>query len=163
MRQQVILIKKQSIFVIIVVFMCLVSCFAVSSAAKTKTNNFLKFMKQNEITAKDLLNELDTVNFKDDEDCDDIFKPNKPDKKNSNDCTYANNCNNHGKCIDGKCVCDEGWTNYDCSISLCLNFCSDHGKCSNGKCICDEGYSGEDCSIISCPNDCNKHGRCVVR
>lgn len=32
-------------------------------------------------------------------------------------CAIFNNCNNNGKCVDGKCQCKEGWSNYDCSIS----------------------------------------------
>ncbi|XP_064612523.1 uncharacterized protein LOC135476426 [Liolophura sinensis] len=27
------------------------------------------------------------------------------------------NCNNHGKCVDGKCVCDEGFEEMDCSLN----------------------------------------------
>lgn len=109
----------------------------------------------------DILQELDNVNFKDQDDCDDIFKePTK--KKDDKDCKFANNCNGHGICKDGKCVCFDGWTSYDCSISLCINFCSNHGKCVGGKCICDAGYAGEDCSVMPCPNDCSNHGRCIV-
>lgn len=40
--------------------------------------------------------------------------------KQLNDCSYFNFCNKNGDCVDGKCVCKNGWTNYDCSISKFL-------------------------------------------
>ncbi|EGG17590.1 hypothetical protein DFA_08586 [Cavenderia fasciculata] len=33
------------------------------------------------------------------------------------DCkTKTNNCNGHGTCTNGQCLCDQGWTDFDCKI-----------------------------------------------
>ena len=32
----------------------------------------------------------------------------------------ATGCNGHGQCDEGRCVCEAGWTYYDCSISKSL-------------------------------------------
>ncbi|XP_072096758.1 tenascin isoform X6 [Mobula birostris] len=72
------------------------------------------------------------------------------------------NCNDRGTCIDGKCVCDSGFTGDDCGIvDSCPNDCSDQGRCINGACHCFEGYAGEDCSQELCPNNCSGQGICV--
>lgn len=155
--------------VVFVAFLTL-SSFIVLSQSKNSSNNsntnlkpLAKFSNQMGISPKQILDELDSINFKgDDDDCDDIFKEKKESIVVVKDCKFANNCNNHGECKDGKCICFDGWTSYDCSISLCVNFCSGHGKCLGGKCLCDPGYSGEDCSIVTCPNECSHNGRCIV-
>lgn len=36
---------------------------------------------------------------------------------NNDDCSVFNFCNGNGSCVNSKCVCNEGYTNYDCSIS----------------------------------------------
>jgi hypothetical protein len=28
-------------------------------------------------------------------------------------------CNGHGLCVDGKCVCDKGFTGTDCTKKIC--------------------------------------------
>ncbi|XP_059850448.1 tenascin-R-like isoform X7 [Hypanus sabinus] len=72
------------------------------------------------------------------------------------------NCNDRGTCIDGKCVCDAGFTGDDCGIDgSCPNDCSDQGRCINGVCSCFEGYAGEDCSQELCLNNCSGQGMCI--
>lgn len=63
----------------------------------------------------EILEELENSAYRNDlEDCDDNFF--KQNQKQC-DCSSFNNCNGHGQCHDCKCVCEPGWTNYDCSIS----------------------------------------------
>jgi hypothetical protein len=33
------------------------------------------------------------------------------------DCSNLNNCNGHGTCNNGVCICHGGWTGDSCSIS----------------------------------------------
>jgi len=40
---------------------------------------------------------------------------------NIEECKFLNYCSGNGKCEDGKCICDPGWMNYDCSISKYIN------------------------------------------
>ncbi|KAF7702544.1 uncharacterized protein LOC124392249 isoform X1 [Silurus meridionalis] len=72
-----------------------------------------------------------------------------------------NDCNDQGRCIDGKCVCFAGFSGPDCSVPDCPGDCSNKGKCVNGKCVCDPGFAGPDCSVKTCPNNCSNNGRCV--
>ncbi|KPP74773.1 Tenascin-X-like, partial [Scleropages formosus] len=72
-----------------------------------------------------------------------------------------NNCRDRGRCVNGKCECDTGFTGPDCSTKSCPNDCSDRGRCVNGKCVCNVGFMGQDCSLKSCPANCNNRGRCV--
>lgn len=70
-------------------------------------------------------------------------------------------CNNHGECDDGICMCEFGWHKSDCS-QQCPGFaedaeCNGNGYCvvntdSNVECVCDAFYYGMDCSV-HCPND----------
>lgn len=87
----------------------------------------------------------------------------KPGWKGEN-CTEPDcpaNCNDRGQCVDGRCVCEAGYTGDDCGLEdLCLNDCSDQGRCINGVCHCFEGYTGEDCSHEVCRVDCGEHGIC---
>ncbi|KAL2076980.1 hypothetical protein ACEWY4_027418 [Coilia grayii] len=70
-------------------------------------------------------------------------------------------CNDQGRCVDGRCVCFAGFTGEDCSKSACPDNCSDRGKCVNGQCVCDPGFTGPDCSTKACPDNCNNRGQCV--
>ncbi|TSK20282.1 Tenascin [Bagarius yarrelli] len=72
-----------------------------------------------------------------------------------------NDCNDQGRCVDGKCVCFPGFSGPDCSTPDCPRDCSKTGKCVNGKCVCDPGFTGPDCSIKACPKNCSSQGRCV--
>ncbi|XP_032905100.1 tenascin isoform X16 [Amblyraja radiata] len=87
----------------------------------------------------------------------------KPGWKGEN-CTEPDcpaNCNDRGQCVDGRCVCEAGYTGDDCGLEdLCLNDCSDQGRCMHGVCHCFEGYTGEDCSHEVCRVDCGEHGIC---
>ncbi|NXI42147.1 TENA protein, partial [Galbula dea] len=75
--------------------------------------------------------------------------------------TCPSDCNDQGKCVDGVCMCFEGYTGIDCSEELCPQGCSVHGRCVNGQCVCYEGFTGEDCSEPLCPHNCHNRGRCV--
>ncbi|XP_049620136.1 tenascin isoform X2 [Syngnathus scovelli] len=72
-----------------------------------------------------------------------------------------NDCQDQGRCLDGKCECFEGFSGYDCSTELCLLDCGDYGHCVEGACLCEEGFIGEDCSQTNCLNNCLGRGRCV--
>jgi hypothetical protein len=107
-------------------------------------------------------------------------------------------CSGHGTCATAgsstdptfrKCLCDNDWTGYDCSLRLCPKGrawfddptandvahgwaeCSNRGTCdrSNGKCKCDAGNTGVACDRTVCPQvsstdttvECNGRGRCM--
>ncbi|CAK6959636.1 tenascin isoform X2 [Scomber scombrus] len=71
-----------------------------------------------------------------------------------------NDCQDQGRCVDGKCECFEGFGGDDCGIELCLLNCGDYGHCVEGSCLCEEGFIGEDCSMTNCLNNCLGRGRC---
>ncbi|XP_064197742.1 tenascin-N isoform X2 [Anguilla rostrata] len=70
-------------------------------------------------------------------------------------------CNDNGRCVDGRCQCHAGYGGHDCSQLLCPNDCNDKGHCVDGRCVCFLGFTGEDCGLRSCPNDCAGNGRCA--
>uniref|UniRef100_A0A8D3AP25 Tenascin C n=1 Tax=Scophthalmus maximus TaxID=52904 RepID=A0A8D3AP25_SCOMX len=72
-----------------------------------------------------------------------------------------NDCQDQGRCVDGKCECFEGFGGDDCAIELCLLDCGDYGHCIDGSCLCEEGFLGVDCSQTNCLNNCLGRGRCV--
>ena len=46
------------------------------------------------------------------------------------DCVPSN-CNGHGQCVMGRCVCDSQWTGESCDVVKCKeNNCSSNGVCS---------------------------------
>jgi hypothetical protein len=64
-------------------------------------------------------------------------------------------CFNGGDCVDGTCICPNGYSGIDCSIAAnqcngvtCLN----GGVCVDGVCLCANGYTGVNCSTP--PNPC---------
>jgi hypothetical protein len=76
-------------------------------------------------------------------------------------------CNNHGTCNNGTCLCDSGWTGSDCAVPL--------GTCciSNGSCEtagnCRENITPSDCQAlggrflgpsVSCAQAC-VNGACI--
>ncbi|KAM3611855.1 uncharacterized protein V6R79_025021 [Siganus canaliculatus] len=72
-----------------------------------------------------------------------------------------NDCQDQGRCVDGKCECFEGFGGDDCAVELCLLDCGDYGHCVDGSCLCEEGFIGEDCTQTNCLNNCLGRGRCV--
>ncbi|KAA0710737.1 Tenascin [Triplophysa tibetana] len=70
-------------------------------------------------------------------------------------------CNDQGRCVDGKCVCFPGFSGPDCGMAECPDDCNNLGKCVNGQCVCDPGFSGLDCSTSTCPDNCSDKGLCV--
>uniref|UniRef100_A0A674CCY3 Tenascin N n=1 Tax=Salmo trutta TaxID=8032 RepID=A0A674CCY3_SALTR len=74
--------------------------------------------------------------------------------------TCPDECNDNGRCVDGKCVCHAGYTGSDCSQLMCPGDCNDKGYCVDGKCVCFSHFTGEDCSEQKCDPDCI-HGTCV--
>lgn len=72
-----------------------------------------------------------------------------------------NDCQDQGRCVDGRCECFEGFDGDDCSIEVCLMDCGDYGHCVEGSCLCEDGFIGEDCSQTNCLNNCLGRGRCV--
>jgi len=58
------------------------------------------------------------------------------------------NCGNtNGQCINGLCLCNEGYYGPDCSLSWCPKGCSGNGICmKEGRCICQNDWTGTDCS-----------------
>merc|ERR1711871_770853 len=74
-----------------------------------------------------------------------------------------NNCNDHGLCVDGQCLCEPGYIEADCrQTAPCPMDCSDKGNCQWGKCFCEPGYGGTDCAKkTGCPNKCSNNGICV--
>ena len=74
--------------------------------------------------------------------------------------TCPNACSNRGHCRSGVCVCEPGFTHFDCSLRTCAADCSGAGSCFDGVCRCDEGLCGTDCSLRCCPNDCSGRGEC---
>ncbi|XP_054629114.1 tenascin isoform X3 [Dunckerocampus dactyliophorus] len=80
---------------------------------------------------------------------------------NCTDPECPNECQDQGRCVDGKCECFEGFGGDDCSAELCLIDCGDYGHCVEGSCLCEEGFVGEDCSQTTCLNNCLGRGRCI--
>uniref|UniRef100_A0A3Q1C1N6 Zmp:0000000846 n=1 Tax=Amphiprion ocellaris TaxID=80972 RepID=A0A3Q1C1N6_AMPOC len=71
-----------------------------------------------------------------------------------------NNCQQRGRCVDGKCECFKGFTGADCTLEVCPVDCGAQGRCVGGSCICLDGFFGEDCSQSKCLNNCLGRGRC---
>jgi len=69
-------------------------------------------------------------------------------------CGCPNDCMGNGKCQNGTCKCDDGYTGKDCSLLKCVEkSCYNKGKChefSEGfsACKCYDGYGLNDCSAV---------------
>nr|DBA20499.1 TPA: hypothetical protein GDO54_017272 [Pyxicephalus adspersus] len=74
--------------------------------------------------------------------------------------TCPEDCNDQGRCKNGRCICFEGYSGMSCGIKTCANNCHNHGQCQDGVCICDPGFADEDCSSRVCPRNCLNRGRC---
>ncbi|XP_051269538.1 tenascin isoform X7 [Dicentrarchus labrax] len=70
------------------------------------------------------------------------------------------NCQDRGRCVDGKCECFKGFAGTDCTLEVCPVDCGAYGQCVGGVCICSDGYFGEDCSETKCLNNCRGRGLC---
>lgn len=43
-------------------------------------------------------------------------------------------CNQHGTCVDGQCVCSHGWAGPTCTDLSCQSqSCGEHGLCTEGE------------------------------
>jgi len=75
-------------------------------------------------------------------------------------------CLNGGVCVDGTCVCANGYTGPTCAIvpDLCAGvICDNGGDCVGGVCTCPQGWTGPNCDILLNPCagiDC-ENGNCI--
>uniref|UniRef100_A0A670HZW2 EGF-like domain-containing protein n=1 Tax=Podarcis muralis TaxID=64176 RepID=A0A670HZW2_PODMU len=94
-------------------------------------------------------------------------------------------CNDQGRCVDGRCACFPGYSGPSCADPACPQDCQGRGRCVDGQCVCDPGYSGPtaeagprgrclkgavcachkgytgpDCGQLACPEDCSGRGEC---
>lgn len=63
------------------------------------------------------------------------------------------NCLNGGECVEGTCICPDGFTGENCDIIIdaCENInCLNGGECIEGTCVCPDGFTGENCETIIC-------------
>ena len=78
-------------------------------------------------------------------------------------------CSGHGRCHEGMCFCDRGFSGSACErrdyLFACPSNCSfPDGICMHGRCICAPSHSGDDCADVthgSCSSNCSGHGVCV--
>jgi len=73
-----------------------------------------------------------------------------------------------GECVNGECLCRNGFTGRNCATSTCPNQCSGHGACDTTTegsplCLCQPEYTGVDCSRQQCPHACSGHGACAQK
>mmetsp|Transcript_22644 Transcript_22644/g.40936 ORF Transcript_22644/g.40936 Transcript_22644/m.40936 type:complete len:808 (+) Transcript_22644:85-2508(+) len=69
-------------------------------------------------------------------------------------------CNGHGQCSGGECLCSDGWFGDSCDIKGCPEDCNGRGSCLQGICACDSAFFGAACENRRCPKDCSKNGYC---
>jgi hypothetical protein len=85
------------------------------------------------------------------------------------DIKCTDDCNGHGSCNVGECICELGWSGITCATQDCskLNDCSGHGNCTDGACTCNERWGGEKCDMFTCDDkaaadaQCTGHGACL--
>ncbi len=54
----------------------------------------------------------------------------------------------NGACVDGNCLCNDGWTGATCDQrDACYQRSCGNGYCADGSCVCDPYYEGNSCSI----------------
>lgn len=57
------------------------------------------------------------------------------------------NCNNQGRCENGKCICDVAYTGADCSIRKDCR--TSNVRWTGSKCVCNTGWAGMNCEQCS--------------
>ncbi|XP_073781326.1 N-acetylglucosamine-1-phosphodiester alpha-N-acetylglucosaminidase isoform X1 [Danio rerio] len=57
-------------------------------------------------------------------------------------------CSGHGRCVEGQCVCQHGWSTPGCANLTCQAECGEHGICTENGCVCDAGWMGLYCSQV---------------
>ncbi|XP_070550058.1 multiple epidermal growth factor-like domains protein 8 [Ptychodera flava] len=67
----------------------------------------------------------------------------------------ASECQGNRQCVNGDCVCADGYGGVGCSSELCPELCNAHGTCNQdlGLCICNEGYAGLACEAAITDHD----------
>lgn len=78
-------------------------------------------------------------------------------------CSKDSDCNGHGTCSNGTCICDPQYHGDNCE-RYCDDFktCHGHGTCDpNGYCYCQKEWFGETCDL-KCTREaaCHGHGEC---
>jgi len=87
-------------------------------------------------------------------------------------CGTDGRCSGHGRCADGRCSCEPGFSGATCATA-CAGltedgvFCNGAGACrDDGSCKCDTGFVGPTCAL-SCPGGpsapCSGRGACSAR
>lgn len=66
-------------------------------------------------------------------------------------------CPDNRTCVNGQCVCPEGWSGSHCAEPLCPNNCSaelKRGICDKSywRCLCNPEWGGADCSVRLLPS-----------
>ena len=58
-------------------------------------------------------------------------------------------CEKHGQCVNGSCICQQGWNGRHCSLEGCGQGCGGHGTCrhqgAGWACSCHDGWGGDTC------------------
>ncbi|XP_056113013.1 N-acetylglucosamine-1-phosphodiester alpha-N-acetylglucosaminidase [Rhinichthys klamathensis goyatoka] len=91
---------------------------------------------------------------------------------------HPEDCSGHGRCVEGQCVCQQGWSGTGCAKLTCQAECGEHGICTENGCVCDAGWMSLNCSQVcvagfygdGCNQSCTctnggscdpVHGRCI--
>jgi len=59
-------------------------------------------------------------------------------------------CGPNGVCVEGNCVCNDGYSGANCGVNVCDSVdCGPNGTCNTttGDCACNPGYEGEFCDL----------------
>ncbi|XP_038625002.1 LOW QUALITY PROTEIN: tenascin-X [Tachyglossus aculeatus] len=78
----------------------------------------------------------------------------------SSPASCPDDCNDQGRCVQGRCQCFPGYSGPACDHPACPGDCNRRGRCQAGRCVCRPGYVGEDCGSRACPRGCSQRGRC---